>query len=125
MPSLATRAAASISASAGFSGSGTVVSAEGSDRLVVAGLDGFADDWFAHRRADLDERRSGGRTERVTSFRHTTAGTVVALWREGRLEAAAGDAFDIVAGCDKRFATCKAKFANPAQFPRLSASAGQ
>ena len=101
---------------AGFSGSGTVVSAEGSDRLVVAGLDGFADDWFANGVLTWTSGAAAGRTERVTSFRHTTAGTVVALWREGRLEAGAGDAFDIVAGCDKRFSTCKAKFANALNF---------
>jgi uncharacterized phage protein (TIGR02218 family) len=29
---------------------------------------------------------------------------------------ATNDTFDIVAGCDKRFETCQAKFANPVNF---------
>ena len=32
------------------------------------------------------------------------------------LAAAAGDTFSVVAGCDKKFATCKAKFANALNF---------
>jgi uncharacterized phage protein (TIGR02218 family) len=44
------------------------------------------------------------------------------LWRDGAGAPAPGDAFTVVAGCDKSFETCKAKFApqlNFRGFPHL------
>ena len=38
---------------------------------------------------------------------------------------APGDAFIVTAGCDKRFATCRDRFANARQLPRLPAHPGQ
>ena len=37
---------------------------------------------------------------------------MIDLWRAAQAPIAAGDAFDIFAGCDKSAATCRAKFSN-------------
>jgi uncharacterized phage protein (TIGR02218 family) len=38
------------------------------------------------------------------------------LWRPPSAPIAIGDGFSIIVGCDKAFATCKAKFANQRNF---------
>jgi uncharacterized phage protein (TIGR02218 family) len=50
--------------------------------------------------------------------RHTLAGTTatIELWQPMALPIAPVDAFTVTAGCDKQFATCKAKFANATNF---------
>ena len=40
----------------------------------------------------------------------------IELWQAMSDAVNVGDAFAITAGCDKQFATCKAKFANAANF---------
>jgi uncharacterized phage protein (TIGR02218 family) len=40
----------------------------------------------------------------------------VELWQEMSREVAIGDTFEIMAGCNKLFATCKSKFANGVNF---------
>jgi uncharacterized phage protein (TIGR02218 family) len=49
---------------------------------------------------------------------HSKANGVVMieLWQRTAETIAAGDQFRITAGCDKQFATCRAKFANTANF---------
>ena len=43
----------------------------------------------------------------------------------GERAVAPGDGFAVTAGCDKQFATCRAKFANAGELPRLPAHARQ
>jgi uncharacterized phage protein (TIGR02218 family) len=50
-------------------------------------------------------------------------GVTIELWQRMAEPIAEGDTFSIVAGCDKQFATCRAKFANVAN-SRLPARAG-
>jgi uncharacterized phage protein (TIGR02218 family) len=46
---------------------------------------------------------------------HRANGEIV-LWQALAREIAVGDAFEVTAGCDKRFATCRDRFANAANF---------
>ncbi len=103
-------------ATSGFSASGSVLSSQGGDRFAATGLDSFADDWFANGVLTWTSGANAGSSQRVREFRQTEAGTIVALWTDRPLSAEAGDALDIVAGCDKAFATCKAKFSNSLNF---------
>ena len=50
--------------------------------------------------------------------RHTKiAGNLrIELWQPLGAAFAAGDAFTVTAGCDKQFATCRARFANAANY---------
>src|SRR5690606_41380149 len=62
--------------------------------------------------------RSGvlaGRRYAVLDHRIATDGVILVLPPEMPMPAM-GDAFSIVAGCDKLFATCKAKFGNAENF---------
>jgi uncharacterized phage protein (TIGR02218 family) len=50
--------------------------------------------------------------------RHTLSGAdaTIELWQPMASAIAPGDTFTVAAGCDKQFSTCKAKFANAANF---------
>ena len=52
----------------------------------------------------------------MAASRNTAAGTVLAYRAGTGAQPEPGDTFDITAGCDKSFATCKAKFANALNF---------
>jgi len=100
---------------AGFAAAGTIVSSQGNDAYVVAGLETSPDGWFAGGRL-----ASGDGSYRVVAHRSGTVGILVSL--EGGGELAPGTAFTITAGCDKTFATCRGKFANALNirgFPHL------
>lgn len=99
-----------------FTATGEMVSFDGHDRMVVAGLDAHAAGWFANGVLTWTSGGMSGRSERVVDFRHDAAGTTVVIWPSLSMLPQTGDAFSIVAGCDKRFATCKAKFGNALNF---------
>ena len=99
----------------GFSASGSVVTAEAPATLLVAGLDGFAPGWFVHGVLTWTSGAAAGRAERIEEHRTDATGTRLVL-RPGGAAPGEGDSFSLVAGCDKTFATCKAKFANPLNF---------
>ncbi len=91
---------------------GVVAEASPGGRLRAEGLDGFETNWFSDGRIRLDSGMALGRIFGVRLH----AGQWLHLetpWPEG---VAAGDAFTLWAGCDKQFATCKAKFANQLNF---------
>ena len=80
--------------------------------LTVTGLDGFASDWFSGGMLNWTGGANIGRSMRVVAH----AGSVLNLAEPPVLPVAQGDAFRIIAGCDKSFATCKAKFDNGLNF---------
>lgn len=100
----------------GFSGAGVVVSIGPADTIGVSGLDGFAPAWFARGVLTWTTGTRTGRNERIVD--HRVDGSVVSIVLQSSVgpEIAAGDSFSIVAGCDKSFATCKAKFGNALNF---------
>jgi uncharacterized phage protein (TIGR02218 family) len=99
----------------GFSGAGTVASVAG-DVVTSGGLDGFASGWFTHGVVEWASGSLAGRASRVVAHRRTAEGVVLVLQPTGGPGAETGDAFAIRAGCDKRFATCREKFANGVNF---------
>ncbi len=103
-------------ADAHFAGTGTLVRVEDGGVVIVDGIGGFSDGWFDNGVLTWTGGAHAGRKERIVS--HGRAGDAVrlSLWREAALGGEAGDAFSIVAGCDKRFSTCRAKFSNGVNF---------
>jgi uncharacterized phage protein (TIGR02218 family) len=101
---------------AGFSGAGSVLSMETADTIAVSGLEAFAAGWFANGLLTWTSGTAAGRKLRIIDHLVHADEVVFVLWREGTLAPAAGDTFTVVAGCDKRFRTCKAKFANQLNF---------
>lgn len=99
-----------------FSGAGTVEAREAPSTLVVTGLDGFTAGWFMHGVLTWTAGENAGRSERVEEHRKDAAGTTLVLRPGSGIVAAGGDTFSVVAGCDKKFAACKAKFANALNF---------
>lgn len=84
-------------------------------RILVAGLGTFAQGWFAGGRLSFASGQAEGLAFDLRA--HTTSGGVeLELWSEPTATIAPGDSFDVTAGCDKSFGTCKAKFANVANF---------
>ena len=99
-----------------FTGAGTVEAHEAPSTLVVIGLDGFSAGWFAHGVLTWTAGENIGRSERVEEHREDASGTTLVLRPTAGLSVVEGDTFSIVAGCDKKFATCKVKFANTLNF---------
>lgn len=94
---------------------GTVTGLIDARSFTTGSLSAFADGWFARglliwtgganlgARCEVDAHRGG-------------ALAAVELLAPPAAAIAAGDVFQIDAGCDKRWATCKAKFANTVNF---------
>ncbi len=100
----------------GFSGEGVVEGASGAS-LSASGLGGFAAGWFAHGTLTWLTGANAGEKAAVKADRPGEAGLrALALWQEPVRRAAAGDRFKVVAGCDKRAATCREKFDNLINF---------
>jgi uncharacterized phage protein (TIGR02218 family) len=95
-----------------YRGAGVVTACEDGRVLPVSGLGGFDDGWFAGGVLVW----TGGANVGLRAEVRASAAGVVELWRAAPRMVAAGDAFVVTAGCDKRFATCRAKFANGAAF---------
>ena len=97
-------------------GSGVVASAAGASSVVATGLDAFADGWFTGGRILWQSGANAGLSVEVKSHRIDGAGVRLDLWQEMPQPVAGGDGFVVTAGCDKRFATCRDRFANTVNF---------
>jgi uncharacterized phage protein (TIGR02218 family) len=95
-----------------FRGQGFVTESLGPKLLRISGLGLFGADWFAGGQLTWSTGANSGATSRVV--RH--AGEEIELATPPRFPAQPPDAFVVMAGCDKTFATCGAKFANRDNF---------
>ncbi|MBP2560547.1 putative phage protein (TIGR02218 family) [Neorhizobium galegae] len=94
-------------------GEGAVIAVKDASRVVVSGLGGFESGFF--RQGVLTF--SGGVTMDVDAHEKRADGSVeLTFWLPLELPVAEGDTFAVTAGCDKSFATCKARFANHLNF---------
>lgn len=99
-----------------FRGTGTVLAAASARLFTASGLDAFEPGWFTRGLVTFTSGANANRSQEVK--RHTLAGTdaTVELWQPMALIIAPGDTFTVTAGCDKQFATCRARFANAVNF---------
>lgn len=99
-----------------FKGDGVVAEVLTSASFRASGLSAFAADWFARGRIVW----AGGGESEVAAHRLEGADVILETLGPpgGALTLAA--AFNVYAGCDKRLATCKAKFANSDNFRGFS-----
>jgi uncharacterized phage protein (TIGR02218 family) len=95
-----------------YKGTGSVTAASDRRRFTASGLGSFADGWFVGGRIVWTSGANAGLSQTVKE--HT--GDALALWEAMPFAIAGGDGFTVTAGCDKRFATCKAKFSNGLNF---------
>jgi uncharacterized phage protein (TIGR02218 family) len=101
---------------ADYTAAGTVASALDARRFTVSGLGAFADGWFADGKLAFTGGANAGRAMEVKRHAVSGAAVTVEMWQAMSEAVAAGDTFTISAGCDKQFATCKARFGNQANF---------
>ncbi|WP_274629669.1 DUF2163 domain-containing protein [Arvimicrobium flavum] len=101
---------------AGFRGAGAVFDKIAPDAWLVAGLAGFAADWFTDGVLTWTSGARSGRSDRVVDHRTQGEQALMFLLPVEGGEATVGDTFNVVAGCDKTFAACRAKFANRDNF---------
>jgi uncharacterized phage protein (TIGR02218 family) len=85
-------------------------------RVVVDGLGGFEAGWFSFGRAVWGSGVREGMTDRVMSHTRVGDDDVLAFELPVGDWVLAGDEVTVTAGCDRRFSTCKAKFANAVNF---------
>jgi uncharacterized phage protein (TIGR02218 family) len=96
-------------------GTGAVTVVEGTSIFVASGLDGFADGWFSLGMLTWSSGANNGLAIEIKQ--HRLAGHArLTLWQAMPEAIAIGDAFTVTAGCDKSFATCRARFANTDNF---------
>jgi uncharacterized phage protein (TIGR02218 family) len=82
----------------------------------VAGLTAFESGWFTDGVLQWTSGLDNGANARVLIHAKTAATVVLTLRDEPRFPLLANITFSVKAGCDKSFATCKAKFANAFNF---------
>jgi uncharacterized phage protein (TIGR02218 family) len=93
-----------------FRGEGVIAEVLGTHSFRATGLGEYADQWFARGRIVwVDDTQSEVAT-------HRNEGDVAVFELLDAAPLADGAAFSIYAGCDKRIETCRAKFANVANF---------
>lgn len=99
-----------------FSGTGTVTAYAEPDMLKVSGLGSFKSGWFTHGTLTWTTGARSGRSERIVAHRRDASGVTFIIGPNTGAAVMAGAVFSVLAGCDKAFATCKAKFANALNF---------
>jgi uncharacterized phage protein (TIGR02218 family) len=101
---------------AAYRGSGTVAALTATAAFTAAGLDEFADGWFSAGRIQWTSGANAGLAMEIKRHGNDGMTVVFELWQEMAFALAHGDAFTVTAGCDKRFATCRDRFANGINF---------
>ncbi len=101
---------------AAYKGTGAVTALPVPASLTVSGIGSFSSGWFSGGVLTFTDGANAGRKVRVLDHLSSSAGVTLVLWPEAGLGVELGDGLTVTAGCDKSFATCKAKFANPLNF---------
>ncbi len=110
--------------SAAFRGTGTILAAQSARRFTVDGLAGFDTAFFSRGLFIFTSGASEGLKIEIKSHSKIASTVTIELWAEAEGPPAPGDAFVVTAGCDKRFETCKARFANGVNFRGFPALPG-
>ena len=99
-----------------FLGSGTVAALDGAGVFQAAGLGAFEDGWFTAGKVTFTSGANDGLGVEVKVHRVDAGGVLIELWQQMPEPIIVGDTFAITAGCNKRYATCRDRFANGINF---------
>jgi uncharacterized phage protein (TIGR02218 family) len=97
-------------------GSGAVIDVLRDRAITTAGLGSFAAGWFAFGLVEWTSGANAGRRVEVLSHDLVDGVAIMTLLEAPVRSITPTDAFIVRAGCDKRIATCGAKFANVVNF---------
>ena len=92
-----------------------VLATDGRLTFTIAAAD-FVEGWFTNGVARFVGGANAGLKVAIKSHVAVTGGAAVTLWTPVGGVIAVGDAVTLIAGCDKRLATCAGKFANQVNF---------
>lgn len=99
-----------------FSGAGSVTDLLRERAFLASGLGAFAAGWFTHGTVEWASGANAGRQAELLAHDLIDGLAILTLLEPPVLAIAEGDSFIARAGCDKRLATCGAKFVNVANF---------
>lgn len=99
-----------------YKGTGVVTDLLRDRAFMASGLAGFDAGWFTSGTLTWTSGANAGRVTEVLAHGLADAIATMTLLEAPVLPIAEGDSFIARAGCDKRIATCSAKFANVANF---------
>lgn len=85
-------------------------------RLQVAGLDGFEEGWFGLGQARWESGKRQGLVDPLVGHRRIGGVDVLGFSAPVGDWVEVGDFLTVTAGCDRRLATCREKFANVVNF---------
>ena len=92
------------------------ISAVRENSFDLSGIAGFADDWFTRGQLVFQSAANLGKAVDVKRHRAVLGITRIDLWAAPKFSVTAGEQVNLIAGCDKQFATCRTKFANAQNF---------
>ncbi|MFE1602107.1 DUF2163 domain-containing protein [Methylobacterium sp. ID0610] len=99
-----------------YRGTGHVTAVRSARALVASGLAAYRGDWFSAGRLVWTSGANAGAVVEVRAHLRAAAGALLDLWEPMPAPITMGDAFTVTAGCDKAFASCRAKFDNGLNF---------
>lgn len=99
-----------------FSVSATVNRQLGDSQFEITGIDEIAPQWFANGRLEWVDGPLAGETAVIAEHAASSAAKSIVLWEPVHGEIEPGTRVRLIAGCDKTFATCKARFSNSINF---------
>lgn len=99
-----------------YFGVGTVDAVTERKLFTISGLGVFDPGWFRRGRFAVTTGAAAGLVGVVKEDRVSGGMHVIELWESLRAEIEPGDSVRLDAGCDKRAATCRSKFANIVNF---------
>lgn len=99
-----------------FHANGAVASLAGPSAFRTSGLGSFADGAFTAGKLTFTGGANNGFAVEVKVHRVALDGVLIELWQRTPEPIAVSDTFLVTAGCDKRFATCRDRFANSVNF---------
>lgn len=99
-----------------FTAVATVLDIKDTRSFTVSGLEDYATDWFANGLLLWSDGPNSGLSHEVKFHITHHDSVTIELWSKPRHDIEPGVTFEISAGCDKQFSTCKAKFNNALNF---------
>ncbi len=97
-------------------GIGNVATIIDARRFNSSGLQGFANGWFTRGILTFTSGSSAGMRFEIKRHDVSAQGIALETWLEPAHPFNPGDTFQITAGCDKQFQTCRTKFSNTINF---------
>lgn len=101
---------------AAYRGEAIVVGLIDDFQLRVSGLAGFEENWFALGVAQWTDGQRHGLRDPILTHRRDADGDILGFSSRVGEWSTLGDALIVTVGCDRRFTTCREKFANTVNF---------